>query len=68
MHTYVDYGNRIGCFSKNIEKIKVYFSNFFIKEVDEYESDDVIYISNICIVENYRGKKIGSYLIGYYIS
>lgn len=37
-------------------------------EIEESEFEDLLYISNICIVENLRGKKIGSKLIGYFIS
>lgn len=38
------------------------------KEVLESEDTDMLYISNICIKEVLRGKKIGSKLIGYWIS
>ena len=37
------------------------------KEMNDFD-ENTIYISNICIDKNYRGKRIGSFLIGYFIS
>lgn len=37
-----------------------------IKEVDEFE-DNVIYISNVAVKTDLRGKKIGTKLLGYFI-
>lgn len=43
--------------------------NKFIKEkIREVENNDFLYINNICIDRDYRGKKIGTHLLGYYIS
>jgi len=38
------------------------------KEIEESENDKLLYISNICIKNRLRGKKIGSKLLGYFIS
>lgn len=38
-----------------------------IKEVEAFD-DDGIYISNVCVLDGYRGHKIGSKLLGYFIS
>ena len=38
------------------------------KEISEYDQPGMIYISNICINPDLRGKQIGSKLIGYFIS
>ncbi len=48
-------------YKKTIEK----YIEPVIKEVKEGKE---MYISNICIDSNYRGKKIGHYLLGYFIS
>lgn len=38
------------------------------KEIEESDNHKLLYISNICITNDLRGKKIGSKLIGYFIS
>ena len=38
------------------------------KEIRETDQKDLLYISNICVSEELRGKRIGSKLIGYFIS
>jgi len=38
-----------------------------LKEVDEYDNE-TIYIPNVCIDKKLRGKKIGTRLLGYFIS
>lgn len=43
--------------------------NKYIKGViDEVINNDFLYLSNVCIDTDYRGKKIGTKLLGYYIS
>ena len=40
----------------------------YIKElIKEVKENNFLYISNVCINRNYRGKKIGTHLLGYYI-
>lgn len=55
-----------------IEKINSNY-DFTIKNyikllIEEVLENDFLYISNVCIDGNYRGKKIGTKLLGYYIS
>ena len=38
------------------------------EEIRETEYTDYLYISNLCVDENHRGKKIGSYLMGYFVN
>lgn len=56
---------------KNINDNYKITINEYIKpildEVEEFD-DETIYIPNVCIDKNLRGKKIGTKLLGYYIS
>lgn len=57
---------------ENLEKVNHNYSftiNRYIKPViEEVKHNDFLYISNVCIKDVYRGKKIGSHLLGYFIS
>lgn len=53
---------------EQINKNYAYTINHYIKEIiKEVEANDYIYISNICIDGNNRGKKIGTSLASYFI-
>lgn len=55
-----------------IEKIndnyKFTINNYIKKVIEKVKNNDFLYISNVCIDANYRGKKLGTNLLGYYIS
>lgn len=51
------------CYKKTIDK----YIKPILEEVEEYDNE-TIYIPNVCIDKNLRGKKIGTKLLGYYIS
>lgn len=59
---------------ESLEKINKYYKTTIkeyiqpiLDEVAEYD-DETIYIPNVCIDKNLRGKKIGTKLLGYFIS
>lgn len=39
-----------------------------IKEIKEINDKEYLYLSNVCVEEGYRGKKIGAHLFGYFVS
>lgn len=55
----------------NIEKINFNYEftvNKYLKQIiNEVLENDFLYILNVCIDGNYRGKKVGTNLLGYYI-
>lgn len=54
---------------KSINQNYCYTINHYIEEIlKEVKSNNSMYISNICIKDCYRSKKIGSHLMGYFIS
>ena len=56
----------------SIESINSNYSftikNYIKKLIEEVLENDFLYISNVCIDANYRGKKLGTNLLAYFIS
>lgn len=50
------------------EKYKYIVQNYINPILNKVKENNYMFISNICIDENYRNKKIGSHLLGYFIS
>ena len=42
--------------------------NYILGLIEEVKDNDFIYISNVCVNPNYRGKKIGTRILGHYIT
>lgn len=55
-----------------VEKINHNYSftikNYIKPIIEEVLENDFLYISNVCVDKNYRGKSIGTNLLGYFIS
>lgn len=39
-----------------------------IQDIAKSSKKDLLYISNVCVIDDHRGKRIGSHLIGFFIS